>query len=164
MQEIIEERNATSAKKGMAKLRVCLEQEKANTETNRAHMEQANAPIGSHNAKMYEQGRAQVESKVKIGGNRARINSCWKDFGDNMEQGKAKTFDIISQLNNIGELLKSLPTSKRAEMQPCFSNLCAEADIVMSKIADCMMMQVNENQRCLKIFFHEVATKWQSSS
>ncbi|PWA69391.1 F-box domain, Leucine-rich repeat domain, L domain-like protein [Artemisia annua] len=163
-QEIIAEKNATDAKKSMAELRVLLEQEKADIETNRAHTEQANVPMESHNAKMDEEQNALDENELQIEGNVEHINSCWESLGEQIKQGKAKIDGIVRQLRVIRKLLTKLPASKRAEMQPCFSSLCAQADIVMSKISDCMKIQYDENQSRLNVCFHELATTLQSSS
>ena len=109
MQETIAERNATSAKKHMAELRVLLLEEKANIKANTAQM---------------EEGKTQVENQLEIGASIAHIKSCFRDFSGHIEQRKAKVFSIIHKLESIEELLTKLPTSNRAMIQPCFSSLC----------------------------------------
>ncbi|PWA81805.1 F-box domain, Leucine-rich repeat domain, L domain-like protein [Artemisia annua] len=155
-EDIIAERNATYAKNCMAELRVLLEQEKADMETNRAHTEQENVPMESHNAKMDEEQNALDE-------NVGHINSCWESLNEQIKEGKEKMDYIVRQLRFIRELLTKLPASKRAEMQPCYSSFCAQAESVMCKKRDCMKIQLDENQSRLNVCFHELATTLQSS-
>nr|GEW05512.1 hypothetical protein [Tanacetum cinerariifolium] len=157
-EEVMTDTNTASAKKGMAELQVLLEQEKADIQTNRAHIEQGNAPMESHNAKM------DGEQNVQVEGNMAHISSCWKGLSKQIAQGEAKTDDIVSRLHHIKKLLTKLPASNRAELLPCFSRLCAEAEIVMKIITDCMKIQLDENQIHLSVGFHEFVTTLQSSS
>ncbi|GKD42260.1 hypothetical protein Tco_1266905 [Tanacetum coccineum] len=148
MQEIIAEENATYAKNRMAELQVLLEQEKADMETNRAHTKQKNVPImESHNAKTDEEQNALDENELQIEGNVEHINSCWESLGEQIKQGKEKIDDIVCELRDIKKLMIKLPASNRAEMQPYFFSLCAQADIVMSKIRDCM--KESKPFRCL---------------
>ncbi|PWA66628.1 F-box domain, Leucine-rich repeat domain, L domain-like protein [Artemisia annua] len=164
MQEIIAERNATCAKKLMAKLQVRLEQEKDDIETNRTHIEQENVPMESHDAKMDDEQNALDENQLQIEGNVKHINSCWESLGEQIKQRKKKIDDIVWELRDIKKLMTKLPASNRAEMQPCFSSLCAQAGIVMSKIRDSMKIQLDENQSRLNVCFHELTETLQSSS
>ncbi|PWA37812.1 F-box domain, Leucine-rich repeat domain, L domain-like protein [Artemisia annua] len=159
-EEILAERNATYAKKRMAKLQVRLEQEKADIETNRDHIEQENVPMESRNTLMDDEQKALDENELQIEGNVEHIYSCWDSLDKQIKQGKRKIHEIIWELRDIKKCMTKLPASKRAEMQPCFSSLCAQADSVMSKIRDCMKIQLDENQSR----FHELATTLQSSS
>ncbi|PWA54197.1 F-box domain, Leucine-rich repeat domain, L domain-like protein [Artemisia annua] len=174
-EEIKAQTNAIAAKNCMAELRLLLEQEKADIETIKdrieqenadietikGHIEQENAPE-SHNAKMHDQQNAHAENQVKIKGNISHINSYWDRWKEQIKQRKKKINDIISKLQEIKKLLTDLPALTRAEMQPSFTNLCAEAAIVMSKITYCMKAQFDENQSCLNVGFHELATTLQS--
>nr|GFA01915.1 hypothetical protein [Tanacetum cinerariifolium]GFA04136.1 hypothetical protein [Tanacetum cinerariifolium] len=147
--ETIAERNTTSAKKRMAELQVILQEEKANIKGNTAQM---------------QEGKTQVENQLQIGASIAHIKSCFKDFSVQIEQKKAKGFSIIYKLESIEELLTKLPTSNRAMIQPCFSSLCAEANIVISKLTDCMKIHCDDNQSRLSICFDELATSLEPSS
>lgn len=53
------------------------------------------------------------------------------------QQGEKKTIPIISLMESIKDFLAKLSTSKKAEMQPCFSSLCVEADTVINNIVNC---------------------------
>nr|XP_043639201.1 uncharacterized protein LOC122610259 isoform X2 [Erigeron canadensis] len=137
-EEIIAVKDIQLARKRMAELRVLLEQQKANTET------KGKAPMECDNAKMHKKRNAQPEMKMQlqIGGNRELIKSYWKDRSVRVEQRKAKVCLIISMLEGIEGLLKKLPATNRAMIQPCFSSLCFEANTVMNKI---MNMHFDEN-------------------
>ncbi|PWA68299.1 F-box domain, Leucine-rich repeat domain, L domain-like protein [Artemisia annua] len=148
-EETIEEMNATSAKKHMAELRELLQEEKANIKANTAQM---------------EEGKTQVENQLEIGASIAHIKSCFRDFSVQIEQRKAKVFSIINKLESIEELLTKLPTSNRVMIQPCFSSLCAEANIVISKLTDCMKIHCDDSRSRLSICFDELATSLEPSS
>nr|XP_043621164.1 putative FBD-associated F-box protein At5g56700 [Erigeron canadensis]XP_043621166.1 putative FBD-associated F-box protein At5g56700 [Erigeron canadensis] len=150
-EEIIAVKDVASAQKLMAELRVFLEQEKGTTKT------KGKAPMESDNAKMHMKSQTQPDLKMQleIGGNISLVQSCWKDLGVQFEQRKAKACLILSKLESIEGLLKKLPPTNRAMIQPCFSTLCAEADTVMCKL---MKMQCDENQSRLSLCFHELAT------
>ncbi|KAK1438301.1 hypothetical protein QVD17_04108 [Tagetes erecta] len=142
-EEILEE-------KLLAELRVLLEKEKDNTETNRARLEQRKAPVQSHTQ--------------EIGRNMALIKDTWENLGVELQKRKEKACFIISKLQRFEELLASLPTSNRAKYQPCFSSLRAEADIVLHQITNSMKAQCDENQIRSSVFFCEPATTLESSS
>ncbi|GJY59237.1 hypothetical protein Tco_0459129 [Tanacetum coccineum] len=164
MHEIIAERNATYAKERMAKLQVRLQQEKADMETNRAHTEQENVQMESDNAKTDKEQNALNENELQIERNAEHIIRYWESLGEQIKQGKEKIDGIVWELCHIKKLMTKLPASNRAEMRPCFSSLCAQADVVMSKIRDCMKVQLDENQSCSNVCFHEVTKTLQSSS
>lgn len=81
------------------------------------------------------------QEKAKIETNTAHMCRCWINLNEQIEQGKAKTGDIILQLRHIKELLTKLPASKRVEMEACFSSLCAEAYTIVNKITDDMKIR-----------------------
>ncbi|GKG49395.1 hypothetical protein Tco_0515847, partial [Tanacetum coccineum] len=81
-----------------------------------------------------------------------------------IEQRQEKACRIISKLEDIEKLLAKLPASKRAMIQPCFSSLCAEAEIVTHKITDYMKIQCDENQCRLSVCFRELAASFVPSS
>lgn len=151
VQETMEVKNAISAQKLMAEFQVFLEQEKTNTETDIAQMLPRNT-------------RPETKMQLQSGGSMAQINSFWEDLSNQIKQKKENASRIIQKLWNIEYLLTTMPASNRAMIQPCFSRLCAEADIVMSKITDCMKTQCDENQSRSSVCFHEIATTLQSSS
>lgn len=148
-EEIRATRNTKLAHNLMKKVRVLLDEEKANIETNRAHMERV---------------KEQVENQLQIEGRMTQINKCWKDLSMQIEQGKEKTSEIISKLQDIKAILTKLPTSKRAEMQTCFSCLCAEADTLVSKIIEHVKIQCDMKGSFFGVCFHELASTSQSPS
>nr|GEY12908.1 hypothetical protein [Tanacetum cinerariifolium] len=147
-------------------LEVLLEQEKANTMTDKAHMEEKEAPIESHKGKMHEQEQPQLETNMQPHFPRTfgQMKSYRKDLSVRTEKRKEKACLIISKLEDIEKLLAKLPASKRAMIQPCFSSLCAEADIITSKVTDLLKMQCDENQSRLGVCFHKLATSTDPSS
>ncbi|KAK9052829.1 hypothetical protein SSX86_029459 [Deinandra increscens subsp. villosa] len=143
------------AQKIMAELGVILEEEKNNTKTNRAHLECGNAQVESHKPK------AKMELKfVKM----SQMMSSWENLGVQLQRRKEKAWVIFSKLHDIEELLTKLPASKRAVFQPRFSSFCAEADIAISKITECMKIQCDEIQSFSSARFHELATTLEPSS
>ncbi|PWA71197.1 F-box domain, Leucine-rich repeat domain, L domain-like protein [Artemisia annua] len=146
--------NATSAENLMVQLREMLKLKKANIETSKANTDQGKA---STEANMVEQRKTQTLVKLQqnFEGTVTQIKSCLKDLSVQIDQGKTNTSDIISKLRDIEVLLrKDLPTSKRKKLIACYSSLRAEADTVVKKIIDCMMIQQNRLNEC----FHELAT------
>ncbi|MFS8006523.1 hypothetical protein Hanom_Chr14g01250191 [Helianthus anomalus] len=121
------------------KLCTFLEKEKAATETRMA--------------KMHEQGKTHVD-----------IDTSWKNLSGQIEKGKEKASVIISLLEDINRVLTGLHASNRATIQPSFSTLRAEADVVMKKITECIKMDSDKNQRRLSVCIHELAINMQSSS
>ncbi|KAJ0427763.1 putative leucine-rich repeat domain superfamily, F-box-like domain superfamily [Helianthus annuus] len=108
---------------------------------------------------MHEQGRPHFSEHIY-----KCNNMCWEYTSVQVKEGKEKTSDIISMLQNIKGLLAKLPTSNQATIQPSFSTLCAEAAIVTHKITECIKMDCDENQRRLNVCLHELATTLQPSS
>ncbi|KAI7730550.1 hypothetical protein M8C21_001327 [Ambrosia artemisiifolia] len=141
--------NAAAAQNRMANFQVMLEKEKANIGT---HMH-IHRPM---EADAQDQGNAPLE-KVQLQFERkmAQMKSYWEDVRVQIDQGRTKTCDIISQLRDIEVLLlKDLPTSKRDELQACFSSVCAEADTVVKKILHHMKTPQIHFSDC----FNELAT------
>ncbi|GJU41558.1 ribonuclease H-like domain-containing protein [Tanacetum coccineum] len=89
----------------------------------------------SISTKMYDRTRDKMQ-----------INKL--EMMDQIKHGKAKTFDIISKLCHIEQLLIELPASKtkRAQIEASFPRLCTEADIVMNAIMNSMNIQSDEKQ------------------
>ncbi|KAI7730549.1 hypothetical protein M8C21_001326, partial [Ambrosia artemisiifolia] len=141
--------NAAAAQNLMENFQVMLEKEKANIGTH-IHIDQ---PM---EADAQDQGNAPLE-KVQLQFDRkmAQMKSYWEDVRVQIDRGRTKTCDIISQLRDIEVLLlKDLPTSKRDELQACFFSLCAEADTVVKKILHHMKTPQIHFSHC----FNELAT------
>ncbi|GJU07049.1 F-box domain containing protein [Tanacetum coccineum] len=145
--------NATSAENLMAQLQVMLKNEKANIETNKAHMDRGKT---SKEADMLEQGKTQTLVKVQLNieGTMTQIKTCLEDLSVQIDKGRTNICCIISKLHDIEVLLlKELPPSKRDKLQACYSSLRAEADTVVKKMIDCMTIQQSHLNDC----FHELA-------
>ncbi|XP_076925453.1 uncharacterized protein LOC143588289 isoform X1 [Bidens hawaiensis] len=119
----------------------------------RALLEHEKASIETKMAKARELWKAQVD-----------IDSCLKYMSVQIEEGKEKVTDISLKLEEIKELLGELHASNTTIIQPSFSTLYAEADIVTKLIKDCIKMNCDESQRRLSECFHELATTLQPSS
>ncbi|KAJ0666408.1 putative F-box domain, leucine-rich repeat domain superfamily, F-box-like domain superfamily [Helianthus annuus] len=137
----------------MAEFEVYLEKEKDNIKTSGAQVE---APVESHEPKTKE--------KPEIRGDMAQIKGYWENLPVQIERMKKTACLIISKLQRIEELVTVLPASKRANIQPRFSRLCADANFVISNITDCMKIQCDENQSRSNVCFHELATILEASS
>ncbi|KAK9059850.1 hypothetical protein SSX86_020554 [Deinandra increscens subsp. villosa] len=158
--------NAATAESLMASLLVLLEKEKANIETDGTRM----SPMGRHEENSTDEEKNETEDQVQAPVERmqlhfkrkmAQMKRCWEDVGTQIDQGKRNTRNIISRLRDIEVLLlKDLPSSKRDELQACFSSLCAEVDIVVKKILHHMMIPQNKLSDC----FNELATTSLQSS
>ncbi|KAM0059689.1 putative leucine-rich repeat domain superfamily, F-box-like domain superfamily [Helianthus debilis subsp. tardiflorus] len=122
-------------------------------------LEQEKARIEAKITKTREQGRPHFSEHIYKCNDR-----CWEYTSMQVKEGKEKTSDIISMLQNIKGLLAELPASNQATIQPSFSTLCAEAAIVTNKITECIKMGCDENQRRLNVCLHELATTLQPSS
>ncbi|GKD45009.1 hypothetical protein Tco_1269654 [Tanacetum coccineum] len=156
IQEMRALKNAASAINCMTELGVMLEREKANIETNIAHLDRVMTPMECHEPNMHEQDKMQI-NKREID---CQIHSYWKDLSAQIEHGKSKkskTSSIVSKLCRIKELLTELPASRRSQIEKSFSRLCTEANIVMNAIMNSMKIQSDEKQNRLSIYFHEVA-------
>ncbi|KAK1438306.1 hypothetical protein QVD17_04113 [Tagetes erecta] len=114
----------------MADLPVYLERENKSSKIKRAHLDRGKTPVESHEPE-----------KLKIWEDMALIKSGCENPG--MQHN---TRVIILKLQRIKELLTMLPASKRAKLQPCFSSLCAQADIVINQVTDSMKIHCDENQ------------------
>ncbi|KAI7739818.1 hypothetical protein M8C21_024282, partial [Ambrosia artemisiifolia] len=132
-------KDAKFAQDLISELRELLEHEKARIETKMA--------------KMHEQGRPQVSGHIGT-----YIDMCWKSTSARIKKGKEKVYHIFSRLQDIKGLLTELPASNQATILPSFSALCAEFDIVMNKITECIKMDCDEDQRRLSVCLHELAT------
>ncbi|KAI7739816.1 hypothetical protein M8C21_024280, partial [Ambrosia artemisiifolia] len=110
-------RTTKLAQNRIAALRAQLEQEKTRTDTKMT--------------KIHEQGRPQFSEHSDT-----YIDMCWKDSSVQIEKGKEKAADIITELQEIKELLTQLPASNLPTIQSSFSTLCAEANIVTNKIIE----------------------------
>ncbi|XP_076931424.1 putative F-box/FBD/LRR-repeat protein At4g13965 [Bidens hawaiensis] len=119
----------------------------------RALLQQENASMETKMVKMHELGKAHID-----------IDSCWKHLSVHFEKGKETASNVITKLNRIKGLLGELSASNRDTIQPSFSTLCAEANIVMNKITDCVKSDCDENQRRLSVCFSELATTLEPSS
>ncbi|KAM0059691.1 putative F-box domain, leucine-rich repeat domain superfamily, F-box-like domain superfamily [Helianthus debilis subsp. tardiflorus] len=123
---------------------------------------------------LLEQEKARIETKLtKIAEQRSlpfsecidsHIDMCWKYTSVQIKTGKEKASNIISELQEIKDLLAKLPASNLATVQSSFSTLCAEADIVTRKIAECIKMDCDEGQRRLSMCIHELAAPLQPPS
>ncbi|KAJ0824568.1 putative leucine-rich repeat domain superfamily [Helianthus annuus] len=122
-------------------------------------LEQEKARIEAKMTKTREQGRPHFSEHIY------KCNDmCWEYTSVQVKEGKEKTSDIISMLQNIKGLLAELPASNQATIHPSFSTLCAEAAIVTNKITECIKMDCDENQKRLNVCLHELATTLQPSS
>ncbi|GKA96556.1 F-box domain containing protein [Tanacetum coccineum] len=157
VEEIMAKRNTELAQKCMENLWVGLEREKAQIETNMAHINRGKTPMESDKAKTHEQDVAQLEYLVQI--EETHIDACWEDFSRQIENGKSKISDIISELHDIKKLIAKLPTVNRTELEPCFSSLCSEADIVVNKIMDCVKILCDMKGNRFSVYIHGLATK-----
>ncbi|XP_076911976.1 uncharacterized protein LOC143570123 isoform X3 [Bidens hawaiensis] len=135
-------REEIAANKLMDELQLLLKEEKDNIRTN----------MESHEPK-----------KLKIGGTIAQIKEHWENMGSQIQLTKEQGCLIIQKLQRIEELLAKLPATNRAKIQPCFTSMCAEAKITISKLADCIKIQCDENQSRSSIYFHELATALEPS-
>lgn len=158
LQEIRDMENTKSAQRLMTNFRRLLDREKTKMETNRAHMEKKKVPMHSHNTKMLEQGKTQCENLEQVEERMTRINGCWKDLSVRIEQGKQKTSEIFSDLQDIKDVLIKLPMSKRADLQECFSSLCEEANTVVNNILDQMKIHCDMKGNRFSMYFHEMAS------
>ncbi|XP_071703940.1 F-box protein At5g03100-like [Rutidosis leptorrhynchoides] len=108
-------KDATSAKRIMAKLQVLLEREKINCE----HGETQQIDEGEH-----------VEEEI------SQMRKCWADLFVQIDEEKVKIDEILLMLDEIEKLLKEIPASKRDCIRAQFSSLHAEAKNVMKLILD----------------------------
>ncbi|KAJ0702193.1 putative F-box domain, leucine-rich repeat domain superfamily, F-box-like domain superfamily [Helianthus annuus] len=118
-----------------------------------ALLEQEKASIETKMAKLHEHGKAHVDTDMS-----------WKYLSVLIQEGEKKTSDIMSKLIEINGIWTELPASNRATIQPSFSTLGAEANIVTNKITGFIKMVCDENQRRLSVCIDDVTTALQLSS
>ncbi|PWA45366.1 hypothetical protein CTI12_AA518480 [Artemisia annua] len=88
-------RYAEAALHCMAELREMLEHEKANIETNIAHMDRVMTPMECHKPNMHEQ------DKMKIDKMRNEIASCWEDLSAQKEMGKQRLLILFQSCASL---------------------------------------------------------------
>ncbi|GJZ15256.1 F-box domain containing protein [Tanacetum coccineum] len=135
-EEVVAKMNTDLAQERMDNLRSRLEWEVAKTETNRAQIDRRKKLMESDKATIPEQHITELEYLTHIEETDADIDACWENMNWHIEGEKSNISNIISSLHDIKEILIKLPTSNRADLQPCFQSLCTEANIVVNKIMD----------------------------
>ena len=163
MQEAIADMNATHARRWMSDLWRHLDNEKDIIETNRDHMQEQTE---SDNESIYnddDNGEPETQMQMEIKKFTKQIENCWIDHGKLISRGRGIVYIITSRLEKIESLLRKLPASKRAMLQPCFSSLCAETNIFMSKMTERIKIHGSENLSNANDRFHELATSLESS-
>ncbi|KAF5753735.1 putative F-box domain-containing protein [Helianthus annuus] len=120
-----------------------------------ALLQRVRSDIETIMAKIYEQRKAQVDKVIVADWN---VHWCWQILSERIEKREEKPSGVISKLNEILKLLRTLPASNRATIQPSISTLWAEADIVMNLMTDLMKMYFDEKRRHLSVCCHELAT------
>ncbi|GJV28822.1 hypothetical protein Tco_1385270 [Tanacetum coccineum] len=156
--EIIAKRNTELAQKQMENFRVKLGREKAGIETNMAHIDQRNTPMESDKAKVHEQHVPQLDHLVQIQETMTHIDACFEDLSRQIEKGKSKISANISDLDYIKQDIAKLPTLNRAELEPYFSSLCSEADIVVKKIMDHVKILCDMKESHFSVYNRGLAT------
>ncbi|GKD07385.1 hypothetical protein Tco_1187070 [Tanacetum coccineum] len=150
-------RNTGLVQKRMENLRVKLEREKAEIETNMAHIDQRNTPMESDKAKVHEQHVPQLDHLVQSEKTMTHIDACFEDLSRQIEKGKSKISHIISDLDYIKQDIAKLPTLNRDD-EPCFSSLCSEADIVVKKIMDHVKILCDMKESRSSVYIRGLAT------
>ncbi|KAI3713664.1 hypothetical protein L1987_72247 [Smallanthus sonchifolius] len=142
--------NVASARNRMGELQVLLDQWKENSETNKSHMKQNEAPMESHTTTVHEQGEVEThrardkKMKCHFQERMAHVKSYWEVLNEQLEKGYNKTRRSISLLREIEGLLKKVPRSDRAKLQTRFSGLRAEAETIMDNVMDCVKIQCDK--------------------
>ncbi|PWA87081.1 F-box domain, Leucine-rich repeat domain, L domain-like protein [Artemisia annua] len=113
-------RDAALAENLMAELKLLLDEEKVPLKCNNENMSQ----------------RPVDMSRI-----REHIQSCFSKMHTQMYHGEQKINSILSLLEHIKGLLRQLPVSKKAEMQPRFSCLSTEANNVIKRLWDHMKFE-----------------------
>lgn len=160
MQEAIADMNATQARFWMADLQKRLNREKDIIETNRDHMQQ---PTESMYNDDDDNGEPETQMQMEIKKITEQIKSCWIGHKELIKRGTGIVNIITYSLEKIESFLRKLPASKRAMLQPCFSSLCAETNIFMSKMTERIKIHGSENLSNANDRFHELATSLESS-
>ncbi|GKA71084.1 hypothetical protein Tco_0777223 [Tanacetum coccineum] len=156
--EKIAEMRTKSAQKRMDNMRVRLEWEIANIESNMSPMNRRKTLTESEKEIMLEQHSAELEYLTHIEETVTCIDTSWEDLNSQIERGKSRISWIISDLHNIKEVLIKLPASNRAELQPCFSSLCSEANIVVKKIMDYVKNLCDMKESRFSVYINGLAT------
>lgn len=157
-EEKVAEMRAESAQKQMDYLRERLEWEIANIETNMSRRNLGKTLTESKKAIMQEQDIAELEYLMHIEETMTCIDTSWEDLNRQIERGKSRISGIISDLHDIKEVLIKLPASNKAELQPSFSSLCSEADIVVNKIMDYVKILCDMKGSRFSVYIHGLAT------
>ncbi|XP_071703581.1 F-box protein At5g03100-like [Rutidosis leptorrhynchoides] len=105
-------RNAATAQTIMAELQMLLAQEKEEINCETAHT---------------DEGKLVKEEN-------AQIRNCWNDLFAQIEKGGNKINRIFSMLDQIEDLLKNVPASKKDMIQARLSSLRAESNFVIKLI------------------------------
>ncbi|PWA76435.1 F-box domain, Leucine-rich repeat domain, L domain-like protein [Artemisia annua] len=157
-EEKVAEMRTKSAQKQMDNLRVRLEREIANLEINMSPMNRGKTLTESDKAIMQEQHIAELEYLTHIEETMTCIDASWEDLNSQIERGKSRISGIISDLHDIKEVMIKLPASNKAELQPRFSSLCSEADIVVNKIMDYVKILCDMKGSRFSVYIHGLAT------
>nr|GEY05713.1 hypothetical protein [Tanacetum cinerariifolium] len=135
-EEIVAKMNTDLAQELLNNLRSRLEWEVAKTETNMSQIDRRKKLMESDKATIPEQHITELEYLTHIKETVADIDTCWKILNCHIKGEKSNISKIITSLHDIRKVLIKLPTSNRAELQPCFHSLCSEANIVVNKLMD----------------------------
>ncbi|GJS84319.1 hypothetical protein Tco_0750860 [Tanacetum coccineum] len=142
----------------MDNMRVRLQWEIANIETNVSSLKHRKTLREIEKAIMQEQHIEELEYLTHIEETMTCIDTSWEDLYSQIERGKSRISRIISHLYDIKEVLIKLPASNKAELQPCFSSLCSEADIVVKKIMDYVKNLCDMKESRFSVYIHGLAT------
>ena len=140
------------AHKLIKELQGLLNQWKANSDNTTSHSDQG------------EVAQQETITESHFGERLTQIKSYWGELNKWHEEGDKRTRRIISMLQEIESLLKKLPASQRAKMQPMFTSLYAEADTFMDNMMDRVRIQCDKKPRRSNVHFHELATTSQPLS
>ncbi|XP_076911975.1 uncharacterized protein LOC143570123 isoform X2 [Bidens hawaiensis] len=136
----------------MAELRVLLNKKKDNIKTTNAQPERGKAPAESHKPK-----------KRKTLGDMERIMGYWENLEAQVKLRKTTVASLFRRCKTLKNYWQSCLHQIGLKIQPCFSSLCEEANIAISKLADCIKIQCDKNQSLPSVCFHKLATTLESS-
>ncbi|GJU87955.1 F-box domain containing protein [Tanacetum coccineum] len=151
-QEAIADMNATQARLRMADWKRYLDTEKDIFETIRDHMQQPTESMYNDD----DNGEPETQMQLQIRKITKQMKSCWIDHEKLSSRGKQIVNKITSYLEVTESIVTKLPASKRAMLQPCFSSLCAETNIFVSKMTEPIKIHVSENLSSASDCFHEL--------
>ncbi|GKE23564.1 hypothetical protein Tco_1435076 [Tanacetum coccineum] len=153
-QEAIADIKATQASVRMADLKRFLDKEKDIIETmaNRDRMQQPTESMYNDD----DNGEPKTQKQLRIRKINKQIQSRWLDHKKLIGEGDWIVNLIGLDLEIIESILTELPASKRAMLQPCFSSLCAESSIFMSKMTERIKIHFSENIINASDCFHEL--------